>query len=198
MSNQQLDVRGPRFGAVITTIVLAIAFLTQGTVISTVLLVIQTIAFAIGVASVPLVGMAIGAGNIQRARQAAWTAAALATGVLAILGLVVVIAPGLWTTLFTQEPTVIQSSASYFLWAGPFYGLFGLGLSLYFSSLGAGKAVGPVLAGTLRLVVVAAGGALLAYWDAPAWMIFALVGLGMAAYGISTVLFVKHTNWNVN
>ena len=37
------------------------------------------IAFAIGVASVPLVGMAIGAGNTQRARQAAWTAAAPAS-----------------------------------------------------------------------------------------------------------------------
>ncbi len=156
------------------------------------------IAFAIGVASVPLVGMAIGAGNSQRARQAAWTAAALATAVLGALGLVVAIAPGLWTTLFTHEPTVIQSSASYFLWAGPFYGLFGLGLSLYFSSLGAGKAAGPVLAGTLRLAVVAAGGALLAYWQSPAWMIFALVGLGMAAYGISTVLFVKYTPWGVN
>jgi putative MATE family efflux protein len=156
------------------------------------------IAFAIGVASVPLVGMAIGAGNYQRARQAAWTAAALATVILGALGLVVAVAPGLWTTLFTHEPTVIQSSASYFLWAGPFYGLFGLGLSLYFSSLGAGKAAGPVLAGTLRLAVVAVGGALLAYWHCPAWMIFALVGLGMAAYGISTVLFVKYTPWGVS
>ncbi len=156
------------------------------------------IAFAIGVASVPLVGMAIGAGNTQRARQAAWTAAALATAVLGALGFVVAIAPGLWTTLFTHEPAVIQSSASYFLWAGPFYGLFGLGLSLYFSSLGAGKAAGPVLAGTLRLAVVAAGGALLAYWQCPAWMIFALIGVGMAAYGISTVLFVKYTPWGVN
>ena len=156
------------------------------------------IAFAIGVASVPLVGMAIGAGNSQRARQVAWMAAALATAILGGLGLVVAVAPGLWTTLFTHETTVIQSSASYFLWAGPFYGFFGLGLSLYFSSLGAGKAAGPVLAGTLRLAVVAAGGALLAYWHSPAWMIFALVGLGMAAYGISTVLFVKYTPWGVN
>lgn len=153
------------------------------------------IAFAIGVASVPLVGMAIGAGNSQRARQAAWTAAALATSTLVALGLVVAVAPELWTTLFTHDPTVIQSSASYFLWAGPFYGFFGLGLSLYFSSLGAGKATGPVLAGTLRLAVVAAGGALLAHWNSPAWMIFALVGLGMAAYGITTVLFVKYTPW---
>lgn len=153
------------------------------------------IAFAIGVASVPLVGMAIGAGNSQRARQAAWTAAALATSILVALGLVVAVAPELWTTLFTHDPTVIQSSASYFLWAGPFYGFFGLGLSLYFSSLGAGKATGPVLAGTLRLAVVAAGGALLAHLNSPAWMIFALVGLGMAAYGITTVLFVKYTPW---
>ncbi len=153
------------------------------------------IAFAVGVASVPLVGMAMGAGDVARARRAAWTAAGLATAILGALGLVVAVAPGVWSTLFTQEPAVLESSASYFVWAGPFYGLFGLGLSLYFSSLGAGKATGPVLAGTLRLAVVAAGGALLAHGDAPAWMIFALVGLGMAAYGIATVLFVKSTPW---
>ena len=153
------------------------------------------IAFAIGVASVPLVGMAIGAGNIQRARQAAWTAAALATAVMGALGLVVAVAPEVWTALFTRETAVIQSSASYFHCAGPFYGLFGVGLSLYFSSLGAGKASGPVLAGTLRLAVVAVGGALLAYWNAPAWMVFSLVGMGMAVYGISTVLFVWYTPW---
>jgi Na+-driven multidrug efflux pump len=80
-------------------------------------------------------------------------------------------------------------------WAGPFYGLFGLGLSLYFSSLGAGKAIGPVMAGTLRLVVVAVGGALLSYWQAPAWMIFALVGVGMAVYGLSTVWVIQATPW---
>jgi putative MATE family efflux protein len=153
------------------------------------------IAFAVGVASVPLVGMAIGAGDIARARKAAWAAAALATSLLGVLGLVVALAPQVWTTLYTQDPAVLASSASYFLWAGPFYGMFGLGLSLYFSSLGAGKATGPVLAGTLRLVLVAAGGALLEHGDRPAWMIFALVGLGMAAYGIATVLFVRYTPW---
>ena len=45
------------------------------------------IAFAVGVASVPLVGMAIGAGDTARARKAAWTAAALATALLGTLGL---------------------------------------------------------------------------------------------------------------
>lgn len=44
----QLDVRGPRFGAAVTTVVLAAAFLTANTALATALLVIQTIAFAIG------------------------------------------------------------------------------------------------------------------------------------------------------
>lgn len=153
------------------------------------------IAFAVGVASVPLVGMAMGAGKIARARRAAWTAAAVATAILGVLGLVVTLAPDLWTQLYSRDESVMQSARSYFLWAGPCYGFFGLGLSLYFSSLGAGKAMGPVLAGTLRLFIVAAGGALLAYWHAPVWMIFALVGAGMAAYGLSSVLIVKYTPW---
>lgn len=153
------------------------------------------IAFAVGVASVPLVGMAIGAGQIARARKAAWTAAAVVTAVLESLGLIVTLAPDVWSSLYTQDPSVLASAASYLMWAGPFYGLFGLGLSLYFSSLGAGKAIGPVMAGTLRLLVVALGGALLSYWQSPAWMIFALVGAGMAVYGLSTVWIIKITPW---
>ena len=155
------------------------------------------IAFAIGVASVPLVGMAIGAGKVARARRAAWTAAALATAVLGVLGAVLALAPDLWTTRFTQDPAVVAAAALYFRWAGPAYGLFGLGLCLYFSSLGAGKVGGPVLAGTLRLVMVAVGGWLLAGWQAPAWTVFALVALAMAAYGLATVAAVHFTSWGV-
>ena len=153
------------------------------------------IAFAIGVASVPMVGMAIGAGQIDRARQVAWTAAALATVLLGCLGLGVAWMPEVWTMLFTDEPAVLQASATYFRWAGPFYGLFGLGLALYFASLGAGQAAGPVMAGTLRLVVVALGGSALALAQGPVWSIFALVGVGMAVYGISMVWFVRRTPW---
>jgi len=153
------------------------------------------IAFAIGVASVPLVGMAIGAGKIARARRAAWTAAALSTVVLGLIGLVLALVPDLWTRQFTQDPDVIASAALYFRWAGPSYGLFGLGLCLYFSSLGAGKVGGPVLAGTLRLVLVAIGGWMLALAQTPPWTIFALVALAMAAYGIATVVAVWVASW---
>ncbi len=153
------------------------------------------IAFAVGVASVPLVGMAIGAGKVARARRAAWTAAAVAGTLLSALGLVLALAPGLWINWFTHDAAVIASASLYFQWAGPFYGLFGLGLCLYFSSLGAGQVGGPVLAGTLRLAVVGLGGWLLAWMQMPPWTIFALVAVGMAAYGLAMVAAVYYGDW---
>ena len=156
------------------------------------------IVFAIGVASVPLVGTAIGAGRISRARQVTWTAAALASVLLGVLGIALALAPGLWTRLFTQDAAVLESAALYFRWAGPCYALFGLGLCLYFSSLGAGKVGGPVLAGTLRLVIVAAGGWMLAAAQAQPWTIFALVALAMAAYGVASVVAVRLADWGVD
>jgi len=153
------------------------------------------IAFAVGVASVPLVGMAIGAGQIARARRVAWVSAAVAFVGLGVLGLVLAVVPQLWTGLFTRDAAVLAAAAVYFHWAGPGYGLFGLGLCLYFSSLGAGQAGGPVLAGTLRLLVVALGGWGLAEAQADAWTIFALAGGGMVAYGLAMALLVHRAKW---
>ena len=46
--SKQIDPRGPRFGAVITTVVLAIILLTIPSTIATVLLAIQTAVFGLG------------------------------------------------------------------------------------------------------------------------------------------------------
>jgi Na+-driven multidrug efflux pump len=153
------------------------------------------IAFAVGVASVPLVGMAIGAGQVARARRVAWVSAGVAFAGLGLLGGVLALWPQLWSGLFTRNPAALAAAASYFHWAGPGYGLFGLGLCLYFSSLGAGHALGPVLAGTLRLVLVAVGGWLLAEAHADTWTIYALAGAGMAAYGAAMAWAVRIANW---
>ena len=153
------------------------------------------IAFAIGVASVPLVGMAIGAGRVERARRVAWVAGAVSFVGLGLLGLVLAAWPDVWSRLFTRDVAVLASAATYFQWVGPGYGLFGLGLCLYFSSLGAGQAIGPVLAGTVRLVVVAVGGWILTQTSAEPWTIFALAGAGMAVYGAAMAAIVHLTPW---
>jgi putative MATE family efflux protein len=153
------------------------------------------ISFAFGVASIPMIGMAIGAGLVSRARMVAWTAAASAGLTLGLIGLVVAIKPSLWVSLFTNDPGVTAAANSYFAWSGPAFGFFGIGICLYFSSQGAAKMLGPVLAGTLRLVLVGAGGWWLATSGAEAWTLFALVGGAMVMYGLATVLSVRLSRW---
>jgi putative MATE family efflux protein len=153
------------------------------------------IAFAFGVASVPMVGMAVGAGLVARARQVAWTAAAAAGITLGLIGLVVAVDPKLWVSLFTDDPGVTVAAYSYFAFAGPAFAFFGVGVCLYFSAQGAAKVGGPVLAGTARLLIVAIGGWYLASSGAPAWTLFALVGGAMVVFGVSSVLFVRFTRW---
>ena len=153
------------------------------------------IAFAFGVASVPMVGMAMGAGLVARARRVAWTAAAAAGLTLGVVGLIVAVNPKLWVSLFTSDPGVTAAAYSYFALAGPAFGFFGIGACLYFSSQGAAKVGGPVLAGTARLLLVGLGGWWLGSSGAPAWTLFALVGAAMAVYGLGTALSVALTRW---
>ena len=153
------------------------------------------IAFAFGVASVPMVGMAMGAGLVTRARQVAWTAAAAAGLTVGLIGMVVAIKPALWISLFTSDPGVTAAASSYFAWAGPGFGFFGMGVCLYFASQGAAKVGGPVLAGTIRLLMVCVGGWWLVSIDAPAWTLFALVGAAMVVFGLATALSVRLARW---
>ena len=153
------------------------------------------ITFAIGVACVPMVGMSIGAGLAARARRVAWTGAWLSAVLVGSLGFLVSLFPDQWSRLFTDQPEVIGYAQSYFTWVAPAYPFFALGLCLYFASQGAGRLLGPVLAGTLRLVVVVLGGWWLASSEAPAWSMFALISAAMVLYGVCTALFVHFTPW---
>jgi putative MATE family efflux protein len=153
------------------------------------------IVFAIGVASVPMIGMAMGARHVERARRVAWTAAAVAVASLGAVGLLVTAVPDVWSGLFTGDPAVRAAANLYLRWAGPGFAFVGLGLSLYFASQGSGKVVAPVLAGTVRLFVIAVGGFWLAMSEAPLWSLFALVAASMAAFGLSVTAAVYLTPW---
>ena len=153
------------------------------------------IAFGIGVAAVPMVGMAIGAGQVARARKVAWTAGLVSAFNLGLVGLTVSLAPDLWAGLFTANDGVLAPAREYLRIAGPAFPLFGLGLTLYFASQGSGKVLGPVLASFVRLALVATVGSWLASRGAPAWQYFALVALAMVVYGLSTALSIRMTSW---
>ncbi|WOH67174.1 MATE family efflux transporter [Bradyrhizobium sp. BWA-3-5] len=153
------------------------------------------IAFAFGVASVPMVGMAMGAGLVSRARQVAWTAGAAAAITVGAIGLIVAVMPSLWVSMFTSDAGVTAAASAYLALAGPAFAFFGMGACLYFSSQGAAKVGGPVMAGTARLLIVGGGGWLLAATGAPAWALFALVGGAMVVYGLGTALSIRLADW---
>lgn len=153
------------------------------------------ISFGIGVASVPMVGMAIGAGNIARARKVAWTAGCVSAVNLALIGGLFAIAPDLWGPLFTTDEQVLTYARQYLRIVGPAFPFFGFGLTLYFASQGSGKVLGPVLAGTLRLLLVGGVGAWLSLNGATAADFFWLVAFAMFVYGVSTGGAIKFTRW---
>jgi Na+-driven multidrug efflux pump len=153
------------------------------------------ISFGIGVAAVPMVGMAIGAGNIIRARKVAWTAGLVSAVNLALVGGLVTIAPDLWASLFTTDESVLNYARQYLRTVGPAFPFFGLGLTLYFASQGSGKVLGPVLAGSLRLALVAGVGGWLAMHDVDASDYFWLMATVMFIYGVSTAAVIKVTRW---
>jgi len=153
------------------------------------------IAFAFGVAATPMVGMAIGAGLVIRARRVAWISGLAAGITVGAVGLLVALWPASWVSLFTSDPAVITAAATYFAWAGPGFGFFGFGVTMYFASQGAAKVAGPVMASALRLVIVAGGGWWLASINASAVALFALVGAAMLIYGLGTALAVYLTRW---
>ena len=71
------------------------------------------------------------------------------------------------------------ASRQYLSTAAPMYAFIGLSISMYFSSQGAAKVLGPVLAQTARLVFIAAGGWWLSTYDATAANYFALAAASM-------------------
>ena len=152
-------------------------------------------AFAFGVACIPMVGMAMGAGDVARARRVAWTGATIAAICLGIIGFIFAIFPDLWAVHFTSDPHVLQATRDYLRWSGPAYPFFGFGMCLFFAAQGAGKVLGPVLSSTLRLVTIAGGGLIAMHFGAPFWTLFAMVGLALVLYGVATGASVYFTRW---
>lgn len=143
-----------------------------------------SLVFGIGAPLVATVGTNIGAGRRERALRVAWCGAALAFAISECVGLAAAIWPRAWLSLFGSDPDMIETGSAYLRIVGPFYGFFGLGLSLYFASQGAGRLLWPLLGGTCRLAVALGGGWLVlrATGSLPAF--FAALAAGILVYGL--------------
>jgi putative MATE family efflux protein len=156
---------------------------------------LTSLAFAVGIASVPMIGMAIGAGRIARGRRIAMIAGCVSFVSVGVVATVIAIFPDLWVDIFTHDPGVRAASRQYLATAAPMYAFIGLSISMYFSSQGAAKVLGPVLAQTARLVFVAGGGVWLSTHDASAANFFTLAAASMVVLGVLSAASVVLTRW---
>jgi putative MATE family efflux protein len=156
---------------------------------------LTSIAFAVGIASVPMVGMAIGAERVARARRIALISGCVSFASVGLVGTVIAIFPDLWVDIFTDDPGVRAASRQYLSIAAPMYAFLGLSISMYFSSQGAAKVLGPVFAQTARLLFVAGGGWWLSMRGATAANFFALAAASMSVLGVLSVASVVLTRW---
>jgi putative MATE family efflux protein len=156
---------------------------------------LTSIAFSVGIASVPMVGMAIGAGLVARARRIAWIAGLVSFASVGVMGSIIALVPDLWVDIFTHDESVRAASRQYLSTAAPCYAFIGLATAMYFSSQGAAKVIGPVLAQTGRLVFIALGGWMLAAHGATAGNFFVLAASSMVVLGVLSCGSVILTRW---
>jgi putative MATE family efflux protein len=156
---------------------------------------LTSVSFAFGIASVPMIGMAIGAGRVARARRIAWTAGTVSFAALGGIGTLIAFFPDLWVNIFTGDALVRGASRQYLATAAPMYAFIGLASSMYFSSQGAAKVVGPVLAQSARLLFIGFGGWWLSTHDATAANFFVLAAASMVVLGTLSCASVILTRW---
>lgn len=147
--------------------------------------------FAVGQALVVLVGTHIGAGRAAGAKRIAWVGAGFAACISLVIGVAVSTFPLAWVGIFSSDAAVLEHGSSYLRTVAPFYPLLAAGIALYFASQGAGRVLRPILAGTVRLAIVIAGGLMVESLQG----VFVVIAAAMIAFGALSVWFVASTRW---
>ena len=145
--------------------------------------ILQPIAFGLGTAMVAMVGTNWGAQQYRRAREIAWTGAAVVAALCGTIGLIVAFQPGLWIGLFSDDAQVARLGTLYLRIVGPAYLCFGLGLGLFYVMQGVGRGVVAMNANATRMMTSAGCGVVAIYWlDLGVAGFFAAVAVGFCVY----------------
>jgi putative MATE family efflux protein len=151
--------------------------------------------FGLGGPLVAMVGTNIGAHRPERALRVAWIGAAIAAAMCEIIGFGAAIEPRAWLSLFGSEPDMIDAGTRYLQTVGPVYGLFGLGMALYFASQGAGRLLWPFLANLARLLIAAGGGYIALRLTGNLTAVFVALAVALAAFGLINAAAVASGVW---
>jgi len=150
---------------------------------------IITLAFGVGSGVLTLVGLAAGAADFRRVAAILRNALVLVASALALIAALLVWRPGLWMTLFTTDPQILETGAHYLRVVAPSYPFFGVSMVCSFTFQGLGRAFFPLFLVAVRSTVVIVAATALAAGHAPVGTIFLVMALGNAAS--SGILFLR-------
>lgn len=154
------------------------------------------IAFGFGTALTALVATNMGAGQHERALRATWTGGGVVAAITGLIGIAAAIHPALWMNHFSGDPAVLEFGAGYLRIVGACYGLFGLGLALFFASQGAGRMFWPLAGSVARLAVITVGGWIAVHLlQAPATGFFAIIAASFAVYALMIGVAIRLGSW---
>jgi putative MATE family efflux protein len=151
--------------------------------------------FGVGGPLVALVGTNLGAGQPARALRIALIGGAVSFALAETVGVAAALAPEAWLRLFGSDPTMLAAGRAYLRSVGPFYGFFGMGLSLYFASQGAGRLAWPLYAGMIRVVIAVGGGWLALRLTGSLYGLFAALGAALFVYGLTIAVAIARGVW---
>ena len=151
--------------------------------------------FGLGGPLVAMIGTSIGAGNRERALRTAWIGATMAMVLTEAIGLCAAAFPTAWLSLFDTNPQMLDAGARYLRAVGPFYGMFGLALSLYFASQGAGRLLWPLIGNLTRLAIAGLVGWLALRWSGELTPVFLAQSLALVAFGLINAAAVASGSW---
>jgi Na+-driven multidrug efflux pump len=103
--------------------------------------------------------------------------------------------PTAWLSLFDSNPQMLEAGSTYLRTVGPFYGMFGLALALYFASQGAGRLLWPLIGNLTRLAIAALAGAIALRWSGELSHVFLAQSLALVAFGAINAAAVAGGSW---
>ena len=104
--------------------------------------------------------------------------------------------PDIWINIFTDDNDAFSIASKYLVIVGPFFGIFALGKTLYFASMGTGKMFIPISAGLTRLLIVFLFGVFVTYFSLDIMFLFFGVSLGLSTVGIILIINMFKKAWN--
>src|SRR6201994_1199014 len=153
--------------------------------------------FGLSTAVLTMVGVNIGAGQIARAKQIAWSSSGVGLVLPGSGGLVVGLFPMLWLQLFSHDPEVLADGSVYLRIVAPAYAALGFGFVTAFAAQGAGHVFWPFMAAIARISIAAGlGWVAVGYFGAGIATLSAMVTLSLLAYaGLCAMAMIAGSVW---